>query len=183
MKAGKSPAARQDICLVAIVILIGGVLYYGALDIPPPRFDPLGSAAVPKTIAVSLAVLAVLLFIQNAAGWRGGVISAPRDMEGADEVAESTGEYRADPAAALASIVIPVVYVLSIQYGLFDFAIGSTLFAFAYGLVFMPVLRRRMVWLLVPASIAIGVGLTLAYTQLFTIDLPLDALFSLGLSL
>lgn len=183
MWAGRTPSAKRDLYLIAILFLIGGVLYLGALDIPPPRFDPLGSAAVPKTIAICLIVLAVLLAIRNSVGMRGGLIDAPPSMEGTDEVAQSIDEYRPDPRAALAGALIPAVYVLLVQYRVFDFAIGSSLFVFAYGFVFMPVLRRRLILLLVPVSIIIGVGLTLIYTQLFTIDLPLDALISLGLSL
>lgn len=183
MQTWKNRVANRDLCLTAILILIGGVLYLGALRIPPPRFDPLGSAAVPKTIAICLVVLAVLLVVQNIVGMRGGLIAAPPSMEGTDEVAENINDYRPDPRAALAGALIPVVYVMLIQYGVFDFAIGSSLFVFAYGFVFMPVLRRRQILLLVPVSIIIGVGLTLIYTQLFFIDLPLDALISLGLSL
>lgn len=183
METLKSPAARRDLLLSLFVFLIGVVIYLGALDIPPPRFDPLGSAAVPKTIAVCLMVLAGLLVLQNALGLRGGLISAPRSIEGTDEVAENVDEYRPDPLAAGAAFLLPVVYILLIQYGLFDFAIGSTLFVFAYGFVFMPVIRRNLILWLVPVSIVIGIGLTLIYTQLFTIDLPLDGLFSLGLTL
>ena len=183
MHKAMTATVKRDLSLSALVFLIGAGLYLGALKIPPPMFDPLGSAAVPKAIAIGLIVLAGLLVVQSALGARRRPVAPPIQAEAPDEVSQNVDTAGSDPWAAVAAVLVPVVYILSIQYGLFDFAIGSSLFVFVYGFVFMPVPRRSLVLWLIPVSLLFGVGLTLIYTQLFTIDLPLDALISLGLSL
>lgn len=49
--------ARQtlaDLTLAVLTIFGAGLLFLGALSLPPPRFEPLGSAALPRILALSV---------------------------------------------------------------------------------------------------------------------------------
>ncbi len=54
----KSESARpiEDILVAIVLFALCGLIWWAAQDIAPPFFDPLGSAAVPKALAIVISV-------------------------------------------------------------------------------------------------------------------------------
>ena len=157
-------AGRGDLLLALAVILLALVVYWQASLLPPPFFDPLGSAAVPKLAAIVLVVLAIGVVherLRAVPGESPGGLAA----ESGDEPAPNA------PWTALASIVLPVLYVGAMQAGWLAFAQASTLFVFALGALFAR-FRPRLLLLLVPVALIAGYGLDYVFTEILYVDLP-----------
>ena len=150
--------------LAAALAVFAAVLYRQANLLPPPFFDPLGSAAVPKFVALVLLALAVGLVVQRAFGLAEGGMAMP---EGAAEEAPA----RPAPLAALGAIVLPIFYVASMQAGWLAFAQASSLFVLALGGLFARWRWRNLV-LLLPLALLAGYGLDYIFTQILYVDLP-----------
>ena len=87
----KSPA--QDTMLAVVTSLFAGIVWWQAAKIPPPFFDPLGSAAVPNAIALILLVLALIMLLR-------AVLARPWRTSG------EVGEYRPRPDLAVGIVVL-----------------------------------------------------------------------------
>ncbi len=157
-------AGRGDLLLALAVILLALVVYWQASLLPPPFFDPLGSAAVPKFVAVVLVLLAIGVIVER-------LRAVPGERSGG-LVPETGDEPTPDaPWTALASIVLPVLYVTAMQAGWLAFAQASTLFVFALGGLFAR-FRPRLLLLLVPVALIAGYGLDHLFTEILYVDLP-----------
>jgi putative tricarboxylic transport membrane protein len=156
----RTSEARTDVALAGGLMLFSGLLYYEAERLPPPFFDPLGSAAVPKLTALVLTVLAALLVLGRLlrAGQAAGPGTAGHERRGA-------------PLVALGAVLIPIAYVALMQVRLLGFREATVLFVFALGAL----LGRRRRWGLVALAglaLLIGIGFDYLFTQVFYIDLP-----------
>lgn len=159
-------AGRRDLLLALAVTLLAVVVYWQASLLPPPFFDPVGSAAVPKLVAVVLVLLAIGVVVERLRTKPGSAEAgfAPA-LEDDDEAPEPA------PWTALASIVLPVLYVSVMQAGWLAFAQASTLFVFALGALFSR-FRPRYLLFLVPVAFLAGYGLDYIFTEILYVDLP-----------
>ncbi|MDX1540617.1 MAG: tripartite tricarboxylate transporter TctB family protein [Geminicoccaceae bacterium] len=161
----RAPVARNDVILALALYAFSAVLYWQASLLPPPFFDPLGSAAVPKFVAVVLVILATLVLVRLVADRR----------ESAPPVDEATPpeEEGAPPAplVALGAVLIPTAYVGVMAIGLLGFREATVLFVFALGAL-LARFRRGAVLILIPAALAIGLLFDFVFTQVFFVDLP-----------
>lgn len=158
-------AGRRDLLLALAVTLLAVVVYWQASLLPPPFFDPVGSAAVPKLVAIVLVLLAI-----------GVVVERLRAKPGSAETGFAPEVVDDEPAApapwtAFASIVLPVLYVSVMQAGWLAFAQASTLFVFALGALFSR-FRPRLLLFLVPVAFLAGYGLDYIFTEILYVDLP-----------
>lgn len=156
---------RSDSVLALALIILSGLVIDGANRLPPPFFDPLGSAAVPRFIAGLLIILAGCLIVR--------CLSEPLPAEG-DRAGD---EDRSAPWVALGSVAVPVVYVLAMQAGFLGFAPASSLFVLVEGAILSRG-RWRVVAILVPVALLTGYGLNMLLTQVFFIDLPQQSFWS-----
>ncbi len=63
-------SAKREIC-IEIGILVGiGVLFRDTLDIPAPRFEPMGSAVMPQGLLIIMAILALINLVKAIVRWR-----------------------------------------------------------------------------------------------------------------
>jgi putative tricarboxylic transport membrane protein len=159
------PDGRADVFLAVAVWALAATAFYGAVLLPPPLFDPLGSAAVPKLVSVILAILAagvvarrwmILRAAQEEAG-------EPSDEGGA------TAPLR--PGIAVASIVIILVYIGVMAFGLLGFREATVPFVILLGGA-MSRFRRSTMIILVPLSLVIAIGLAWLFSGALYIDLP-----------
>ncbi|MGF1477386.1 MAG: tripartite tricarboxylate transporter TctB family protein [Geminicoccaceae bacterium] len=157
---------RADLILALGVIGFATLLYVEALKVPPPFFDPLGSAAVPKFVAVILIVLALIVAFP---------FSRPREEASEPEQPVRSGS----PITALGSVAVAVAYVGSMQAGILSFAQSSCLFIVALGAMLARG-RPMMLAVLVPAALIVGFGLNHLFTQVLFIDLPQASIFDAG---
>ena len=153
----RTPEARTDLALAAGLLLFSGLLYYEAERLPPPFFDPLGSAAVPKLAALVLTILAALL-----------VLGHLRRAAGPGQAGREPGGAR---LVALGAVLIPIAYVAIMQARVLGFREATVLFVFALGALLGRRERRRLV-ALAGLALLIGIGFDYLFTQVFYIDLP-----------
>jgi putative tricarboxylic transport membrane protein len=153
----RTPEARTDLALAAGLLLFSGLLYYEAERLPPPFFDPLGSAAVPKLAALVLTILAALLVLEHILR-AAGPGQAGREPGGA-------------PLVALGAVLIPIAYVAIMQARVLGFREATVLFVFALGALLGRRERRGLV-ALAGLALLIGIGFDYLFTHVFYIDLP-----------
>ena len=155
---GKSSTPRADLVLAAAVGVFAAVLLYEAAKIPPPYFDPLGSAAVPKGVAAILAVLVFLIFLRGLAAW-----PWPRP-------ARPDG-YRLRPDIAVGVVVVAVGYVAAMASGLLGFRAATI----AFVILATATLGRfepRLMLIGAVVAVAVGFGGAHLFTEIFFIALP-----------
>ncbi|WP_439579178.1 tripartite tricarboxylate transporter TctB family protein [Elioraea sp.] len=156
--AGASRTPVADLGLALGVALFAGVLWWQSGKVPPPFFDPLGSAAVPRGIAITLAVLAVLVAVRAVLGLGG-------------RVRGGSAGYRPRPDIALGIILLAVTYLGVMHLGLLGFELASIAFLVAASAL-LGRFERRTVALGVALALILGIGGTWLFTGFFYIDLP-----------
>ena len=72
-------AALGDLALCGAVAIGAALLLIGAADLPPPRFDPLGSAALPRGLAVIMLLFAAWIAFGAIRALTAGVPAPPKD--------------------------------------------------------------------------------------------------------
>jgi putative tricarboxylic transport membrane protein len=157
------PDARADLLLAVGVWLLAGAAYYGAAILPPPVFDPLGSAAVPKFVAAILAILAGWMVLR-----RGLLLRAAPPPEGD---MQGGGAAPLRPGVAIASIAIMLAYVGVIGLGLLGFREATVPFVILLGGV-MSRFRRSTMIIVTPLSFVIAIGAAWLFSGALYIDLP-----------
>ncbi len=110
-----------DIILAALVAGGSALLFIGAAELPPPRFEPLGSAALPRILGALLILFAVILVIRALLRMRAGTLR--------DEAAS-----QADPRRGALVFVALVLYVAALDFGRVPFVPATTVFVTATGL-------------------------------------------------
>lgn len=73
----------QDLCLAAFVCGVAGIALWGTAGLPQPRWEPLGPASLPRTIAYGLLALSVVLVIRSVIG-RGSQREVDQLIEASD---------------------------------------------------------------------------------------------------
>lgn len=145
-----------DLLMVGVVALVSLLLLVGAASIPPPMFDPVGSAAVPRGVAVTLLVLvAVHLLLRLRQPPR----TEPRRL---GDIGMGKG--------AMLTLAITAAYCLLLQLRILPFAVPTA----AFLVVLVPALAAS--WRQLPIALAIGLVMGLGcqwlFTEIFFIDLP-----------
>lgn len=160
----QSAEARAELVLALCFIVLSAAVWLSANQLPPPIFDPLGSAAVPKLIAVVVALLAVAMIFQRASG---------HTMSGTVPDPEEDGEADAPlrPGTAAACFAAMAAYPLVMGAGILGFREASFVFVLTLGGFLSHFERRTMAVLLATAALT-ALGLDWLFTSVFYIDLP-----------
>lgn len=165
-----------DIIAAAGLIFLSLVFFAATLDLQEPRYEPLGPAAVPKTISLLILVCAVVLmgrgiyhFMQN------GGFAALRSKP--ETGAEDRGPgYQLRPHLAVMVMILLVVYIGLLHLQVLGYRTSCTLFMLATGLLTLWYEKRAFK----PFHLAVLLVLTLlmafggyyVFTQILVIDLP-----------
>ena len=155
---GFSRSPQPDLWLALSVTALAALLWWEARKIPPPFFDPLGSAAIPKAIAVVLVVIACVLSMRAVAG-----LGAVND--------EAPIAYRPRPDLVIGIFALCVVYVGSMDLGWIGFEAATIAFLIAAAAL-LGRLHLRTLLLGSLIALVMGVGGTWLFTRFFFIDLP-----------
>lgn len=156
---------RADVCLALALIAFSTLVIVEANRLPPPFFDPLGSAAVPRFVAGLLIVLALAVLGRC-------LLSPVTSTRASDDEG-----VRPAPWTALGVVLVSVLYVGAMHYGVLDFAAASTLFVIALGALLTRGRLGPMLWM-VPLAVIVGYGLNHLLTDFFYIDLPQRSIFT-----
>lgn len=111
-----------DLVLSALVSAGAALLFYGASKLPPPRFEPLGSAALPRILGALLLLFAAILTVRAALRLKRGWI------------APETDKSDADPRKGFAVLVALVIYVFALDVLRIPFVPATTVFVTVVGL-------------------------------------------------
>jgi len=134
-----------DLALCALVIAGSIVMFIGASTLPPPRFEPLGSAAVPRILGGILIVLSVIVAVQ-------AVVARNSESESRPE------RPAAIPYRGTMVLIALVVYVGALDFGRVPFNVATPLFVLASGLAMSrPTFRHALFF----AALGLGVALLL----------------------
>lgn len=113
-----------DIVLAVLVSAGAAILFVGAAELPPPRFEPLGSAALPRILGVLLLFFSAILAIRAAyrlkSGW-----DVPEPAGEGDDV---------DPKRGFLVLFALVAFVFSLDVLRLPFVPAATVFVTAVGL-------------------------------------------------
>ena len=114
--------AFADLVLSLLVVAGAVVLFIGAAELPPPRFEPLGSAAAPRILGALLLMFASVLAIRAVLRLKNGWIAPPAQTSDAD------------PRKGFLVLVALVVYVFALDILRAPFVPATTVFVMVVGL-------------------------------------------------
>ena len=150
----------QDYVVSCLTVVLAGLVLWGAQSIPPPFFDPLGSAAVPKACAYILIALAL-------------IISIRRFIENKVELTTGSKEtgYKKELWLALGVVSLSILYTLAMGAGWIGFRWGTIVYIFATGSILAKG-SFRIIVISLALGLLFGFGGQYLFTNFFYIDLP-----------
>lgn len=154
---GGTPVPWGDYAFALLVIAAAGLVWFGTADLPPPRYEPVGSAALPRGIAAVMALLAIVVAVRA----RGTAAPAPAD----------SGPGLAGPLRVLALGTLMVVFVLVMETRQVSFRPAAAVFLFLTAAVLGGLAPRRLAGY-AAFAVVLSLGLHAVFTRLFYIDLP-----------
>lgn len=168
--AGRELGPRgRDTALAAFALLMAGLLAFGSIGLPPPRFEPMGSAAVPRILAGLIALFALIILVK---AWVGNAPRGSRSAEsgsGADRA-----PVRAPPARSLVAFVALVAYVAALDFGQAPFVPATVLFVVTMGLILAVRTSLRTSWRTILGFALLGLVLAIGIDTVFTRFLYVD---------
>lgn len=156
--AVKSTTPRLDLAVCGGLIALAVLILMGVKDLPPPFFDPVGSAAFPKYAAYLVIALAIAIGLRAFISLK------------AERSKESQG-FRNEPLLALSVVLIPSIYIASMQIGWLSYRISTVVFIFLLSSILARFDKRVMIWSGIVALV-FGFGGQYLFTEIFYMDLP-----------
>lgn len=154
---------------VTLSMFIIALLFYNETQhIPPPEYDILGAAAVPKAVAI---IIMVLCTIHLASLF----FSKPK-AENLDALNEQINDIKLENfknnfVPFVGFLICVLGYVLSFQYEWLHFIIITFIFCFA-SIVLLSDFNKRATYIAVVIASTLSVGLYFIFTKIFVIRLP-----------
>ena len=156
--------ARAELILALCIMALSAAIWIAADRLPPPIFDPLGSAAVPKLVASLVMVLAVAMLVQRLRGNADrGAVPDP------GEPTEAAAPLR--PGIAVGAFAAIAACPAVMEAGLLGFRETAFVFILALGGILSRFSRRTMT-ILVPTAALLAAGLAWLFGGRLYIDLP-----------
>ncbi len=151
---------KADLLLAIGLILFSAAIYFGSLDLPPPKYEPMGSAAIPKGLALIMTALSVLLIIRAVPA-----LKLPRSKT--EEITD------VKPRRMLAAIIfaLTVAFIAVLDFGLLTFIPAGIIYMTAIGYFMTHRNLKRMPYFFI-FSVLMVVGNYYLFTKVFYIDLP-----------
>lgn len=161
----ETSAANPKIELALALALIGfsGTIFVGAADLPAPRFEPLGSAAVPRMLAGLMAFLSAIWVIRLLPALRQAhpATAAPRDPEAPWQ----------HPRLAVAVLIAVFAFVAVMDFGLASFKVAGIGFVILCGFLLTHRDLRKLPWI-AGYAVVLVMACDFAFTRFFYINLP-----------
>ena len=151
---------KLDIGVSAALIVICVAVYWESLSMPPAFYDPIGPAAFPRALSVTICFLSIILIIKALRLSSGKSIQATRQPA-----------YRLRPDLAVGAAILTGIYVLLLTLRLLSFGVSTTAFLISFIMLLMPFDRRRLLNAIIIALL-MGFGGGYIFTHVFYIDLP-----------
>jgi putative tricarboxylic transport membrane protein len=156
--------AQAELILSLCLIFLSLAVWIAADRLPPPIFDPLGSAAVPKLVALLVAALSIAMLVERFIG-----AADQGAVPGPSESTDAAAPLR--PGIAMGAFVVMVGCPAAMEAGILGFRETT----FVLILVLGGILSRffwRTLTILVPTAAALAVGLSWLFGDVLFVDLP-----------
>lgn len=165
----ETSAANPKIELALALALIGfsGVIFVGAAGLPEPRFEPLGSAAVPRMLAGLMACLSAIWVIRLLPALRDGGPATARD----DAAPRDPEAPKPHPGLAVAVLLAVFAFVAVMDFGLASFKVAGIGFVILCGFLLTHRDLRKLPWI-AGYSVVLVLACDFAFTRFFYINLP-----------
>lgn len=150
--------ALGDLLLAAVVVGGSVILFAGAAELPPPRFEPLGSAAMPRILGVILCLLAAIVAVQAVLRLARGEASDMPNLPPLPELDtdDGTAPGKASPIRGIVVLGAVLAYVGALDILKVDFTLATTCFVAVTG---MAMTRPGPRELLLHAALGLLLGL------------------------
>lgn len=112
-----------DLLLAIFAFLAAVILLIGASDLPPPRFEPLGSAALPRILAVVIIFFSLIIALR-----------AYLKNKTSTSVPSFAGETDVEPRRGALVLAALIIYVFALDVLRFPFLVATPVFVIAVGL-------------------------------------------------
>lgn len=153
-------ARKLDIGVSVVLVVLCVAVFWESLSMPPAFYDPIGPAAFPRALSVTICFLSMMVLFRT--------FRVPSG-ESKQAAQQPTHRLRSDLAAALG--VLTVVYVLLLTLRLVSFYISSTVYLILSIMLLMRFDLRRLRIAIIIALI-MGLGCGYIFKHVFFIDLP-----------
>ncbi|WMS43538.1 tripartite tricarboxylate transporter TctB family protein [Acuticoccus sp. MNP-M23] len=150
--------ATGDLVFSGIIIALAAVVWVGTAGLPPPRYEPIGSAAIPRGVALIMACLALIVGVRAL-------------RTGAASSASGDAVSRRALATTVVLMAATLLYVALMDAGIAGFRLATVPFLTLCGVLLGGLNWRNALIALVFAAI-LTFALHFIFTQLFYIDLP-----------
>lgn len=151
---------KTDILLAISMIIFSIVVYVGTLDLPPPRYEPLGSAAIPKGLALIMVILSVML-----------ILRALPALKLYDGVKDKITDVTPRPGLSAAIFGVTVLFIAVLDFGILTFIPAGILYMTAIGFLMTHRNLKRLPYV-IAFSVLMVVSNYYLFTKVFYIDLP-----------
>ncbi|MEP1209198.1 MAG: tripartite tricarboxylate transporter TctB family protein [Rhizobiaceae bacterium] len=163
MPISRHKALMHDVYLAIGALFLAGMLFYGAMGLPTPRFEPMGSAALPQILGGLIVFLALLLLLNV---WR--------KLQAAGETAsEEKPSTEAQGLAKFRPLGVPaclVIYVGALDFLQAPFVISTIALVVVLGMLLSkPTLRTALIFALF--GLVLSVSINLVFTHFLFVDL------------
>ena len=119
----KARKTIADLALAALTLVGAAILFIGAHSLPPPRFEPLGSAALPRILGGLLVVFALII----------AVSAVMRHRKSVPVPQEDTSKPKLDPKRGALVFIALIAYVFALDVLRVPFIAATPLFVIATG--------------------------------------------------
>lgn len=151
---------KLEIAMAIGLILFGAVIYWASLELPEPQYEPLGSAALPMSLAVITFFLAMLLIAR----------AVPRLKETID-VDDATSEVTPHPKLAVFVLALTVLFVLVMDFEILSYLPAGIIYLTLVGFILNHRQVSKLPWIF-GFSVLLTVSTYYIFTKFFYIDLP-----------
>ena len=151
---------KLDIGVAAALIVICLAVFWESLSMPPAFYDPIGPAAFPRALSVTIGFLSIIL-----------IIKALRLPSGKSSQTARQPAYRKRPDLAVGAAILTGIYVLLLTLRLLSFGVITTAFLISFIMLLMPFDRKKLLIAIIIA-LMLGFGGGYIFTHVLYIDLP-----------
>ncbi len=163
MPISQQKALMHDVYLAIASLCLAGLLFYGAMGLPAPRFEPMGSAALPRILGGLIVLLALLLLFNVWRKLRAAGVS-PSESETSPD---TLGSAKIRPLGVPACLV---AYVGTLDFLQAPFVPSTIVLVVALGMLLSkPSLRTAIIFTLFGAALSISINLI--FTHFLHVDL------------
>ena len=158
----QNKSLHADMLLALVMLAISAVLFFGGRTLPASRFEPMGPAGMPLTVAAALAALSIVLLV--------GALLKHRTKPSSDQ-ARSATKNPERRSKVLACVAVSFAYLLTLSLELLPFMAATVAYIIAYGLIDGARQPRALI-VLVATALLLGVGVSLILSEVLIVQLP-----------